>query len=168
MQGNISFAEKVNLVAGILPQDLNGGAQNGDWVSLKNYLRCAVIFFADNGTAGSDVTLTFQQATDVSGTGAKALTVTDIWHKQGTLLSAVSAYTHATQTAAGTYTNTDSGENENIYVIDIPADSLDVANSFDCIRCNTNAPGAAKTGCVLYALHDPKYSCDPLLESIAD
>jgi hypothetical protein len=49
----------------------------GDWVSLKNYNRCSVVFRI--GTAVTTRTLRIQQATNVAGAGVKALNFEALW-----------------------------------------------------------------------------------------
>lgn len=168
MHGNIHFAEKCQVVSAFEPVDLNSSGQNGDYVCLKNYHRCAVVFHGNVGSSGTDITLTLQQATDVSGSGVKALNFTRIDSKEGANLAAVGTYTTTTQAAANTYTVTNNEQLEQIYIIDFKADDLDVANGFDCLRVTVNAVGAAKVGGALYILHDPKYSTDPLPTAITN
>ena len=67
------FVQMVNLVEGVLPVDLQTGANDGDYVSLKEYHYCAVVFLSAIGTATDDPTLTLQQATDVAGGSVKDL-----------------------------------------------------------------------------------------------
>ena len=80
----------VDIVEGWPPVDLQDGNNTGDWVSLKNAERVAVVFVSGIGTNGQDPTLTLQQASDVSATGVKDLTFTTIYRKQAaTSLAAV-------------------------------------------------------------------------------
>ena len=74
--------ECMDIVEGFPAVSLDGGANAGDWLSLKNARRVAVVFRSGIGTAGDDPTLTVEQAQDVAGTGAKALTFTEIFRKQ--------------------------------------------------------------------------------------
>lgn len=73
MQTNSLLVERTQICAAFGPVDLSAAANNGDWVSLKDFDSCAIISFKAAGTAGDDPTLTLRQATDVSGTNAKAL-----------------------------------------------------------------------------------------------
>ena len=151
------LVENSQIVSAFVPVDMQTAANTGDYVSLKNYHRCAVVFFKAAGTAGDDPTLTIQQAQDVSGTGAKALNFTRIWHKQGTL-TGVGTFTAVTQTAANTYTDATSAEIQAIWVVEIDADDLDVDNGFDCIMCSVaDVGGNAQLGCAMYILYDPRY-----------
>jgi len=165
---NKRFLEAATIASGIKPVDLASGNNAGDYVCMKDYSRLTIVFYSNDGSATTDdVTLTVQQAQDASGTGVKSLNFTRIDHKQGTDLEAVEQFTTVTQTAAATYTNTDSGENEQIMVIDIQDTDLDINNDFDWVRLYIAQTGAAKIGCALYILSEPKYGVDPAVSVIA-
>lgn len=173
---NQHFAEKVNIVEGFLPVDMAAGANSGDWVSLKNYGRCAIVLFKEPGTPGNDPTITLTQATDVSGTSAKALNITEVYKKQAaTNLQAIGTFTKSTSASpasndafsTNTWTNTDLAEQSAIVVIDVKAEDLDVDNAFDCIRVTIADVGTAgQFGALLYCLHEPRYQ--PILSAIAN
>lgn len=180
MSMNKHFAEKIQLVLGFKPVAMNTGANNSDWVSMKGYNRCAVIFIKAVGTNGDDPTLSFKQATDVSGTGVKVLGVSRIDKKQAaTDLTTTGTYTKSTadspatndtfSVANGTWTNSDLAEQAAIVIADIKAEDLDVANNFDCITCNIADIGTnAQLGTLIFALHDPKNYRDTLDSAIVD
>ncbi len=167
---NHLFAEGAQVVPAIMPVDLNDGANPGDWVSLKEFGRCTIAVLANNGTAANDITVTVNQATDVSGTGSKALPFERIATKQATALTAVGQYTEVEQTASETYTDGTNGEDELLYLIDITPDMLDSDNDFDCVQVSLNQAGAAKIGCALYILTNPRHAGAPadLPSAIAD
>lgn len=158
-----NILEAVQIVEGVPAVDLSTGANNGDYVSLKNYNRCAVVFVSGVGTAGDDPTLTIQQASDVAGTGVKALNFTVIFRKQAaTNLTTTGVWTRTTQTAANTYTNATSAEESLIWVVDFQGSDLDVDNDFDCLRATVADVGAnAQPGYIFYLLYDPKYPQRP-------
>lgn len=164
--------EQLNIVEGFPPVDLQTGANNGDYVSLENYKHVAVVFVSGIGTPGDDPTLTIQQASDVAGTGAKALNFTEIFRKQAaTSLASTGVWTRTTQTAANTYTNATSAEEALIWVVEFDADMLDVDNGFDCIRGTVADVGAnAQPGYLLYLLSEPRYPAKPanMLSPIVD
>lgn len=160
-----------DIVPAIVPLDLQT-ARTGDWVSLKNAQGVAIVFFKGAGTAADDPTLTVQQATDVSGTSAKDLSViTTVHKKQGTLTS-VGTWTTSTQSAAATYVgDSTSAEEQAVYVIEIEADELDVDNGFDCINVACSDVGTnAQLGCALYILYGLRHAGAPakLPSAIAD
>ena len=158
---NSLILENTQIVAGFGPVDMQSGANAGDWVSLKNYRKVAIVLFKGVGTAGDDPTLTLQQATAVAGTGAKDLTFTTIYKKQGTL-SAIGQWTKVTQTAATSYTDATSAEAAAIWVVEVNAEDLDVANGFDCVQASVADVGSnAQLGALLYLLSDPSAAAAP-------
>lgn len=159
----LHLLEKVQIVEGFPTVDLQTGANTGDYVCLKNFRRCAVVFTSGVGTAGDDPTLTIQQASAVAGTGVKALNFTTIYVKQAaTSLAAVGQWTKITQAAANTYTEATAAEQALIWVVDFAADDLDLANGFDCLRATVaDVGGAAQPGSLQYILHEPRYLTRP-------
>lgn len=166
---NARFVEQANIVSGFIPVDLQTGSKDGDYVSLKNYERCTIVFFKEVGTAGDDPTITLQQAQDVAGTAVKDLTFTDIHTKNGTQTT-TGLFTHVTQAAAATYTDATTAEVAALWVIDIKAEDLDVANGFDTLRANVDlaADNSAQLGCLLYILWPARYAKDILPSAIID
>lgn len=163
------WLEKMQICAGFNPVDLQTGANNGDWVSLKNYNHLAVVLYKAAGTAGDDPTLTLQQATDVSGTGAKALNFTRIDTKQGASLFAIGTFTKVTQAAGNTYTDDTSAEVQAIWVVEIDAQDLDRDNGFDCVRATVaDVGGNAQLGCLFYLLFEARYAGEPAVSAIVD
>ncbi|MGE0229986.1 MAG: hypothetical protein AB7I38_17075 [Dehalococcoidia bacterium] len=163
--------ERMDIVEGFPAVDLQGGANSGDYISLKNARRVAVVFLSGLGTAGDDPTLTLQQAQDVAGTGVKALNFTEILRKQAaTSLAAVAQWTRTTQAAANTYTNGTSAEEDLVWVVEIDPTQLDVENGFDCIRATVaDVGGNAQPGALFY-LVEKQVEGDPTtaLSLIAD
>lgn len=177
---NNFLAEAVNFCQGFLPVDMAAGANAGDYVSMKNYRRCAIIIFKEPGTAGDDPVVTLTQATDVANSQSddKALNITRVWKKQAaTNLLAVGQYTKSTAASpasndtfsTNTWTNSALAEQAAIIVIEVMAEDLDIDNGFDCIKASIADVGTAgQLGGMLYALYDPKYEADPLPSAIAD
>jgi len=164
---NKQFAEKVNIVHGFQPIDMGSGANAGDWVSLKNHFRCAIILIKEPGDAGNDPVITLLQAKTVAGGSSKALNITRVDKKQAaTDLSAVGSYTTSTVQApapgdtfnANTWTNSDLAEQSAVVVIDIKAEDLDIDDGFDCIQASIADTGSAgQLGTLFYALHDARH-----------
>ncbi len=175
---NQHIVEKLQICQGFLPVAMNAGANAGDWVSLKGYFRCAVVFFKAVGTNGDDPTITLEQASKVDGTGVKALNITRVDKKQAaTNLLAVGTYTKSTAASpashdtfsTNTWTNSDLAEQAAIVVIDIDATDLDVANGFCCVRASIADVGTnAQLGGVIYMLHDPHNAKETLESAIVD
>lgn len=166
---NKHILEKLMIVAGIIPVDLESGANNGDWVSLKNYGRCAVVVYKAAGTAGDDPVITLKQATDVSGTNAKALNFTRIDAKVG-VQTGIGQFTTVTQAAANTYTDAVSAEAQAVFVVDIKAEDLDIDGGFDCLQLSIPDTGSAgaEIGSAFYLLHEPRYAKATLDSAIVD
>jgi hypothetical protein len=166
---NGRLVESANIVAGIIPIDLAGQANNGDYVSLKNYERCAVVLYKAAGVAGDDPVFKLQQAQDVAGTGVKDLLFTDIYKKLGAQ-TGVGVFTKATQTAATSHTDAASAEAQAIFVIEVKASDLDVNNNFDCIRVEVADVGAggAQIGCAFYILYNARSGGSVGLTAITD
>lgn len=160
------IAETMQIQEGFPTVDLQTGANNGDWVSLKNYKHVGILFRSGVGTAGDDPTVVVQQASDVAGTGAKALNIntSKIFKKQA-------ATSHAStgqwsDASAGVTTNswTDAAAAEQVLtlLIEFDADELDVDNGFDCIRATiADVGGNAQPGDLLYLLTEPRYPSQP-------
>lgn len=148
-----------DIAAGIVPLDLQT-ARTGDYVSLKNAEGCLIVIFKAAGTAGDDQTFTLNKATAVDGTGATTAAVIDtIYKKQGAALTAVTAWTKATQTAAATVTDATSAELQTIWAIDVRADAL---GAYDCISLDSDGAGSnAQLGCVLYLLYGLRNAATP-------
>lgn len=161
----------LDIVPAILPLDLQT-ARDGDYVSLKNAQGVAVVVFKGAGTAGDDPVISFQQAQDVAGTGAKNLSVITTVHKKQGTLTAVGTWTTVTQAAGASYSaDGTSAEEEAVYVFQIEADQLDADGGFDCIRVRVADTGTnAQLGCALYLLYGLRHQVAPanLPNSIAD
>jgi hypothetical protein len=155
-----------DVVPAIVPLDLQT-ARDGDWVSLKGAQGVAVVFFKGAGTDNDDPTISFEQATDVAGTGAKALAkITTIHEKEGTL-TAVGTWSKVTQAAGASYAPGDpSAQSQAVYVFQIDAAELDVNAGFDCIRVRCSDTGTnPQLGCALYILYGLLHAAAP--ESLA-
>lgn len=167
MSVNQHICEKMQIVPGVIPVNLATGAQTGDWVSMSKYGRCAIVLLAGVGAASQDVTITIEQAA-TNGGSAKALNFTRVDTKQASALTAVGQFTQNSQSAGNTYTSDTSGETQKLWVIDIKAEDLDVANGYSWLRASLNDPGTnSQIGTILYLLHEPRYSDPPLPAAIS-
>lgn len=125
------------------------------WVSLKGYNHVSVIVSYKNSTTVTGSAITLQQATAVAGTSAKALAFTEVFATVGD--SASSALTDTVVTG-NTFTADATNNGTGIYVIEVAADSLDLANQFDCFQlaCGNATAQALE---VTYVLGNvPRYS----------
>jgi hypothetical protein len=165
---NTDLMESINIVSAFAPgTDINSDA-DGDWVSLKNYDGCLVVFHKAAGTAGDDPSVALNQATDVAGAGAKGLVFDRIYYKVGaTALSAVGTFTPvdlATPTADldlvsvnGVDLLTDVGET--LVVVNVRASDLDVDNGFDCLQLFVEGDdlGNSTRAAAYYILYNCRY-----------
>lgn len=143
--------ENFALEMGAVPIDTTGAAVVGDYVSMKNYQHLTIVI-AQGAWAGGTPAVTLVQATDVSGTSAKALSFTERWSQvaitgTGLTRTAVTSDTFNLTATANTMT-----------VIEVDAEMLDAANDFDCVRVNIATPGAnADLVAVFYALSGARH-----------
>lgn len=146
---------------------LVAGATTGgdcDYVSLKGYDRCTVVIAVDNATTVTGGAVTLKQATAVAGTSEKALGFAKYW--ANTDVGAADTLTETTATS-DTFT-TDTTDNKNqLYVIEVKASDLDVANGFDCVRVDVASMANAVEG-VFYILHGSRYASPAAISAITD
>lgn len=165
---NLHFLEKVQIVPAIIPVNLCAGANSGDWVSMRDYGRCAVVFIAGVGGSGEAPVVTLLQGKTSSGGSSKDLDFTRFDHKIATALTGVGTFTTVTQSAGNDATVSGSGNAQKLIVIDIKAEDLDVANDFDWIQASIADPGTtSQLGTVLYFLHEPRQLSKTLPTAIA-
>ncbi len=153
------FTEMCQIACGFVPVNLATAANPGDWVSMENFKRLAIIFFKGAGTAGDDPTITVTQATDAAGTGSKALNFQRVARKQGADLFAIGQFTTTAPAAGNTFTNDTLAETQAIIVIDIDANELDVNNGFKFVQATVSDVGTnAQMGALLYIPYWPRYA----------
>lgn len=135
MTAGTRLIDKAKLVFGTAPANYSGAASTSDIVSFKDYNHATVII-QTGAWAGGTAAVTLKQATDVAGTGAKALSFAKMWTNDGDTTSdslaeiAVASDTFNLDTANA------------MYVVEIDATDLDLANAFDCLRVDVASPGA--------------------------
>ncbi len=143
MAFNVDLMENINIVSAFPAGSDANSDLTGDWVSLKHYDGCLVYVKKPTGSAGDDLAIRLQQATDVAGTGAKALNFNHIYHKIGaTALSGAGVFTKVKLTTETADLDLDSVNsvdlatdiNESQIVVNIRASDLDCDNNFDCIN----------------------------------
>ena len=175
---NTDLMESIQIVTAFPPSDINADA-DGDWVSLKGFDGCLVVFHKAAGTAGDDPSIRLRQATDVSGTSAKALTFNHIYHKIGaTALSAIGTFTKIELTSAtddldlvsvnSTDLLTDVGET--LIVVNVRASDLDVDNNFDCLQLLIEGDDLSNStyAAAFYLLYNSRYPGAVVPSAIAD
>lgn len=156
------LVEKHGYEVAILPKDITGAAQTGDYVSFKNYQHCTIKIY-QGAWAGGTPAVTLFQATDVAASGEKALGFTKRWTKVGVtgttfVETAVTSDTFNLPAVANT-----------INIIEIDADMLDVTNGFDCLTVKVASPGSnADLLFAEYELHGARYPQAVMLDAKTD
>lgn len=149
---NERLIERLRIVSSCVPIDTTGAAQSGDWVNLKYYRRMLVVI-QQGAWAGGTPAVTFSQASDAAGTGAKALAYAERWDATALTndVPAKTAVTSSTSNLAAAANGT--------MLVEFHCQDLDLVNGFTHIRVNIASPGAnADLVCVLLILGDPAYS----------
>ena len=150
---NASLPEQCKFVVGCAPAALTTTAGDGDYVSLKNYRRLTIILPVLNATTVTGGAITLLQATAVDGTSAKALAMTRMWANTDVGASDTLVKTAVTNNTFTTATT----DNKNLmYVIEVLAEDLDIANGYDCVRVDV-ASMANAVGSALYILDGARY-----------
>lgn len=136
------------------------------YISMKGYNHLTVVIMALNAATVTGSAITLKQATAVAGTSEKALSFAFVYQNIDT--AAASALTE-TAVVSDTFTTDATNSKSLLYVIEVDADTLDRANSFDCVRVGTGN-ATASTLTVLYILSGQRYSSytlptvDPLVD----
>jgi len=134
------------------PVTTNGGV-TGDYISLKNVLRCYIVATFTQAV-GHATGIDPVQATAVDGTGAKAITNTvPIWYN--TDLSATSVLTRATD--AITWNCAATVKNQKVIFVIDPA-KFDTANSFDVLGVTVDDSSQATNFVNIECFVVPRYS----------
>lgn len=160
MNGN-PLVHKGKFVVGLAP--ITPSTSTPDYVSLKEYSHLTAIIVCDNATTVTGSAITLKQATDVAGTGEKALAFSKMWANAD-----VGASDTLVETAVSSDTfTTQAVNNKNaLYVIEVDAASLDVDNGFDCVRVGTGDATATVLS-VVYFLSGARYSGDGIISRAA-
>lgn len=156
LEDNTKFIS-MSTKAGVL---FDAAAQVGDYVSFKNYRRCAVVIGASPASGTNTIAVTLKQAKTVENSPVteKALTFT----RMKRILPTASEDPVETTVASSTFNTSATAENE-MFVIDVDENMLDIANGFDCFRVDMTDPGAVSTpGFILGIMYEPKFKQDPM------
>lgn len=129
-----------------------GGAA-ADYVSMKNYNHLTVIVGLAPASGTDTAAITLKQASDVAGTGEKALAFTRAWR-----CPASSSVDTLTETTYASSITTSAVAALELFVLEVDGADLDVAGGFDCVRADVTDPGAVSTPAyVLYILGESRY-----------
>lgn len=151
MNPNMLLHEQAKMVTGLAP--FTPSTTTPDFVSLKNCARLTIVIIGDNATTVTGSAITLLQSTVVAGTDEKALAFTKMY---GNIDTATSDLQVETAVTANTFTTTAIDAKNSLYIIEVEASSLDVANGFDCVRLGT-ADATATVLSVLYILWPMRY-----------
>lgn len=137
------FEMGIDLIPDIVAGDANSDL-TGDWVKLRDYQRAYLVIIKPAGSAGDDLAIHIQQATDASGTSAKDLNWTRLWYKKGSTnnFSAVTTWTAVTLATAASDVDLDGAATGDlaldtsgaVIIVEVLATSLDADNGFDWIN----------------------------------
>lgn len=169
---NVRLLEDIE-ISSAFHQDMNSDA-DGDYVSLKNYHRCGILISKEAGTAGDDISIKLQQATDVAGTSAKALNFNHLYAKVPATAETWTKYTFTatddldTVSVGGTDLLAD--DQSALFYVDIRAQDLDVDNGFDCLHVFIEGDDLSNSceGCGEYILYQARQSGATPLTAITD
>ena len=135
-----------------------------DYVSLKNFDRSTIVVTVDNATTVTGGAVTLKQATDVSGGSEKALAFDTMY---ANLDAAAGDTLTETAVTSNTFTTLTTNDKNAIYVIEVKASDLDVANGFDCLRVDVLSMASA-VGLVQYILHGARSASPMAVSAIVD
>lgn len=158
------LVEYCGIEVGAVPVNTTGAAVTGDYVSLKDFGHLTIVII-QGAWAGGTPAVTLKQATAVAGTGEKALAfgIAKQWSKV-----ALAANTFTAATVTSDTFNLPAVANT-VTVIEVPAESLDVDNGFDCVRVDIASPGAnADLVSVLYILSEARNPQATMIAATAD
>ncbi|MDO9007227.1 MAG: hypothetical protein Q7U80_03300, partial [Thiobacillus sp.] len=135
-----------------------------DSVSLTGFTRRTIGSAVDYAATVTGCAITLKQATAVAGTGEKALGFAKMYANLDTAASDTLAETAVT---SDTFTTLTTDNKNALYVIEVAASDLDVANGFDCVRVDALLMANA-VGFVQYILHDGRHATPLAISAITD
>jgi len=151
--GQQGLGRLFDLVAGVAPVDLAGGAVTGNRVHLKNCAGVTVVFFKEAGAAAEPVVLDVQEADAATSGTIQDLNVIDHYYlKSETTLDGDETWSKVTQTEASEITPAVSDTQQ---ILAFYVDATWLSDGFEWLSVNTaDVTTAGQLGSVLYILHD--------------
>lgn len=160
------LVKQMHFVVGVVPQDIDGVAVDGstpalgDAVCMKNYGHLTIVIM--DGLCPDTRAVTVKQSTSAALGSEKALAFTQMYANVGL---ATDTLTKTTVTA-NTFNLPATGSN--MYIIEVDAEDLDTANSFDWVRLDiATGDTSATIVTALYILSEPKFSAGNMPGAIA-
>ena len=151
------LVQGTKIVQLMVPQDIDGAAMDGasaatgDAVCMKNYGHVTIIL--STGLTPDARTVTLKQSTSAALGSEKALGFTTNWVNEGLstdLLTKTTVTSNTFDTAATA---------NNMYVMEVDAEDLDMANSFDWVRLDIATGDTSATIISAIAiLSEPKFA----------
>jgi len=157
MNVNARLDEQVQTVVAAAGLLLTSTLGDTTYVSMKNFARARITIVIADGTTVTGSTITLKQATAIAGTSEKALAFTRMLANTDYAASKTMVETAVTN---NTFTTQTTNSKDSVYIIDVDASDLDIANGFDCFRvdCTGHAATASRGCAVIYDLYGAKYS----------
>ena len=158
----MNLATKAQIVQTVVPATYTGAASTDAYLTLKNATH--VTFIIQTGAwAGGTAAVTLLQATTVAGGSSKALAFTQMWTNKAAVTSSVLVNT-------AVVSNTFNLDTANaIYVVEVDASQLDLANNFDCIALHVATPGAnADYYAIVAVLGQPRFIAATVPNALVD
>lgn len=146
------FLEKYNVAMGLVPVDLNAGANTGLRISMKGNKRvCFIVSMADSTAGVTDFTL--QQHSAASAGTTKVISTVNPYYKKA---AAATTWTKVVPaSAASNFVPTDYANEPGMIAFEVLAEDLDVEGDFAWVSLDIADATAAKAGAVI-AIADPK------------
>lgn len=157
MNVNARLDEQVQTVVAAAGLLLTSTLGDTTYVSMKNFARARITIVIADGTTVTGSAITLKQATAIAGTSEKALAFTRMLANTDYAASKTMVETAVT---SNTFTTQTMNSKDSVYIIDVDASDLDIANGFDCIRVDGtgHAATASRGVVVLYDLYGARYS----------
>jgi len=130
------YADKLKIIHAFGPST-NGGGFTGDYISLKNVVKCWVVLHFNDTGAAATAAITLENASVVAGSDDQAITqVVPIWSN----LDCATADTLTSQSAAVSYT-TDNAQKYKIVLLEVDPSKLDAG--FDVLVVKVGVSSAS-------------------------
>lgn len=144
----------VKVVTGAPPAALASTAGAGDYISLKGYDGVSIVISVLNATTVTGGVIVLNQAKTVAAGSAKALSFSRMLANTDCAASDTMVETAVT---SDTFTTSTTNSKQLLYIIDVPASSLDVTNGYDCVNCVSTLMANA-VGSMMYYLWTQRYA----------
>lgn len=162
MDFNANFGEISWVHLFMPPRDMNTAAYKSKFVNMAPYHACTIIAATNTGTAGTDMSLQFNQAQDVDGTITKLLTVKNVFYARASNFQAYTGgWTRIDELNSYVYQPNDSAENQTIFCATVLASEMMVNEGFNHIGIEIQAVGSTQLGSVIGLFTPARYNPVP-------